>query len=374
MPQQKSWAWFGCFILLILFFPACLAGETVSIRSARERRVEKQREDNKEWKKRAEQRETDLYDKAERYYRDKQYNTAADYYRRVLDVRYRVWRLRSVSGTITPARKTSERKLDTSRTRQARVRLASIGDKVRAEKEKKIKARIKELSERAEVAAMLGDQARAYHLYGELIRATESMKENKVVVSSRLKAIEKRKEILANIIKPLDEIEKLLEAGKTAEAQKLLQKFKREHRAMIKAVRGIRARFLRISKDPEVIMVDQEQEVQQRIIAGDTALLRNDFITAESHYRSAATMYVDVPACKEAAAKLAKMLNDPEITAAKELQLVERECKPLVARARYLIQTDKLDDARKICKQLIAAHPETKWAAEAQEILNSLDQ
>ena len=345
------------------------------IKSARQKKVERQKKQNEAWQKSAEEREKDLCDKANGYYTAKLYRKAAHYYREALSVRYPQWDFRVVGKgsykTVEPARHKERHRLETSRTRHARTRLDSMDEKISAEKEKGDKKDLRKLFDKAEVAMMLGDKAKAYEAYGAVIALAEEMGQNKLAVRNMLKAIEKRKEIVADISKPLAEAEKLIKEGKAADARKILEDFEREYASIIETIPELKGRHVELSETPEIREENREQEVQRKILAGDAALLRKDYLSAEKHYRAAATMDTGADAREAAAKKLADMLNDPAIVAAMKVQRIARECKPLVARARYLVRIGRGAEARLICRDIINAYRETEWAEAAQEILDA---
>jgi len=364
--------------LSVVLVAGTASARTITIDSGRKRRVAEQKEDNRRWEREARARQSELYEKAERYYAEKQYRKAAEYYRQVLDLRYPQWDIREVGEgrfrTEHPAREKVWLELDTSITRRVRARLRGMADKIAAEREKEIKKNIDELFEKADVATMLGDRAKAFQIYQQLIAYTERMGDSKLTVANRLKAKEKCKQILAQVVKPLDEAEGLVKAGKIEEAQKILQRFPDTAGRMMDLVPEIKQRYRALLNDPGILAVNREAEVQQRILAGDTALLRQDYVGAEQHYRTAATLYPEVKASQVAAQKLAQMLSDPKIVAALKAQQIERECKPLVARARYLVRMLEYDQARATCEQVIERYPDTEWAEQAREILNSIEE
>jgi len=365
--------------ILSLFFAASVASlaKTVEIKPSK-RLVEEQQADNKRWEKEARDKESELFNKGQTYYEEKAYQKAAEYFQQVLDLRYPQWDLKEVGEgrfrTIQPAQEKVWRALDTSLTRRARARLErDIPQKVAAEREQDIKSKIDAFFEKADVATMLGDRVKAYGIYQDLIAFTKSVGDSKLSVSSRVKAQDKCKEILTQVVKPLDEAESLIKAGKVEDANKILQRFPGEAGAFMDLVPEIKQRYEGILKAPEMVALTREAEVQQRILAGDTALLREDYVGAEQHYRAAATLYPDVKSSQVAAQKLAQMLADPKIVAALKAQQIERECKPLVARARYLVRMMDYDAARATCQEIIERYPDTEWAAQAKEILGQIE-
>ena len=67
-------------------------------------------------------------------------------------------------------------------------------------------------------------------------------------------------------------------------------------------------------------------------------------------------------------------MENPTIVEAIKKQQIEAECKPLIARAEWLVRMGNSDEARDICEKVMAQHPETDWAKRAAEILKSIEQ
>ena len=358
------------------FSAAPAFGQAVEIESPRARRVREQQEDNKRWKREAEARESELYDEAQSYYKSKQYRKAAEYYKKVLDLRYYQWDLDEVGQgryrTIEPASDRDRRRLDTSRTRNARRMLETIGEKVRDEWMKDARKAMDELEEQAEVAEMLEENAKAYLIYGRLIELTERIGDTKDSVKTRLAAMKKQDAIRSEIAKPLDEAEKLLADGKPDQAYEKIEQFEREYEELFAIMPDLEARVTELKNSPVLAEQDREQEVMRKILAGDAALMRNDYLSAERYYRDAATMYPEVKAKEIAAKKLAGMLKDPRVMEAMEEQRVRRECRPLLARAEHKMLWGELEEAKQVCDQIIEIHPETEWADQARDILKRI--
>jgi len=343
----------------------------------REKIVERQRRENEQWKKEAEALEKKLASTGDEYYKHKQFDLAAEYYTRALSIRYYQWDLREVEvggfRGVEPARNRILLPLDTSTTRRLRARLRSMADAVKKFQEDQAKKQLNELMEKAEVAAMLNDPFKTYLAYGQVVTFAAGLGDKKFAVQAALKAQAKQKEILTRAAKPLDEAEKLLQQNKPAEAMQKIEEFRLAYGNLTSVVPELDARLQMLLASPALVAESREREINQKILLGDAALLRKDYLSAYRHYREAATTYPEAEAAKRAAEKMAGLMDDPDIAAAIRRQQAEAECKPLLARAERCIQTGDLDQAREVCRQVIRDHPDTEWAARAAEILDSLD-
>lgn len=345
-------------------------------KSARERKLEEQKEDNKQWLKEAEERERDYYTKAESYYKQKLYIRAEKWYEKVLDVRCKEWPI-EIRGSgsrrrESPASRTVRYRLDTNYSRNARIRLAGMDDLVAKKKEAEQKEELGALKEKAELALMLDDQAQAYKLYGEVVALATSMGDSKMTVRYRIDMLDQQEAILGMAGKPLDEIGKLLEKKSITEAVKQLEEYEKKYAALMEAAPELKERYQGYAAMPSVRTENREQDCLARVNTGDAALLRGDFLTAKRDYEAAMGMYPGTAAAKSAAQKLAQLLEDPKILAVIAEQQMERECAPLLARARYFLRMQENAKAVEVCEQVIAKYPKTTWATEAQRLLDEI--
>jgi len=366
-------------VSVILAWPGVAASQAASkVRGARERKVEEQKEQNKEWLREAKREEREYYTKAEYYYKRKLYREAAKWYKRVLNLRYKQWPIR-VRGSGSnryeqPALRTATRSLDTNYTRNARVRMSTMDKLIASKRAADEKAALDAIKEKAELAMMLDKQAIAYKLYGDAIRLAKSLTLSKMTVQYRLDMEKRRKAILANAGKPLDAVEKLIKAKKITEAVAQLEEYGRKYAALMALVPSLKNRYEKLLGMQAVRTENREQEGQARVTAGDVALLREDYLGAKGYYETAMGMYPGTEAAKTAARKLAKLMEDPKIRAAIEQQRIEIECGPLLARARHLVRMLEPEEAAKICSHVLEKYPKTKWAEEAQRILDEIAQ
>lgn len=363
--------------VLAVFLPISFVSAAAPIpTSARERKLVEQKADNKRWLKEAQTRERNYYTKAESYYKQKLYVRAEKWYEKVLDVRYKEWPIKERgSGSRrreVPASKAVRKRMDTNYSSKAKVRLAGMGKLVAKKKEARQKEALGALKEKAELALMLDDQAKAYKLYGDVVKQAASMGESKMTVRYCLDMLKQQKAILDKAGKPLDEIGKLIEKKKVTDALKRLGEYEEKYAALMDLAPELKERYQGYMENPEVRTETREQQCLARVTTGDTALLRGDFLTAKRHYEAAMGMYPGTVAAKSAARKLAQLLENPKIVAVIAEQQMERECAPLLARARYFFRMQENANAAKVCKQVIAKYPKTKWATEAQKLLDKM--
>ena len=359
-----------CFGLML---PAQAARRTFD---AHQEELARQKDDNKRWEQEAKARETEFITIADQYYTEKNYRKAAEFYRKVLDIRYEQWEflVSDVGGrrSIRPARDKKTLVLDTVNTRRAGERLRTMDEKVSAQDEAEAKKELQELSDKAEVAMMLGKADEAYEAYSQLIKVAFGLGEEKYAVQAALKAKAQQKAILDTAAKSLDEIEKLVKEGKVAEAADKLGECLVTHVALMRAAPELAARFRQICESPEFLKYDREQQAQRRVELGDASFQRQKYLGAYKHYRAVTVMFPETEAARLAEERLAKLLEDKTISAALKQQETEAACQPLMIRARALVNVGRSDEARFICQQLIAEHPDTTWAEQAAELLREL--
>ena len=365
--------WFAPVLVLLclgLTFPAWAARRTFD---AHEKELEEQKDDNKRWEREAKARETELMKIADEYYKEKNYRKAEDYYRKLLDIRYEQWEFREfdVGGrrSIRPARDKKTLKLDTSTTRRAEERLRTIDEKVATQDEAEAKKELQELSEKAEVAMMLGKADEAYMAYERLIATAGRLGEEKYAVAAALTAKSQQKAIVDGAAKSLGEIEKLVKEGKVAEAADKLAECLATHNALMRAAPELAVRFRQINESPEFLQHDRELQAARRIELGDASFERTKYLGAYKHYRAVTVMFPETEAARLAEERLAKLLEDKTISAALKQQEIDAACQPLMIRARALVKVERVREAQAICRQIIEEHPDTTWAEQASELL-----
>jgi tetratricopeptide (TPR) repeat protein len=342
----------------------------------RRKQVEDQLKQNKDWKKSAEKKQKDYYSKAKRYLSQKRFSKAEEYFKRAENYKYKQWQMRKVSGgsktTYEPAVRKRSYRLWNKYAEMSQEALEVLPDKVAAEKAKATEGTIRQLLEKAEAADLLQNFSKAYDLYDDVIKKTSRYRDSKKMVRHLLNAQKKQLAILKKIAKPLDDAEKLLKEGKAAEAREVLAAYKEKNGKFLKAEPDLKKRFDALFDTPAIAEENREAEVRRKILAGDAALRRKDYLTAEKYYREATRLHLDTEARQKATDKLAAMLADEEIVAAMKQQQLDRECQPLLARAKYLLRLDEFDGVKKLCDRIIKDYPDSEYANQAQELLDGM--
>lgn len=363
-------------LLVLLFcFGAALPApaDEITIVDPFEKRIKEQEEDNRNWQKKAGDRESKLVKRAEQYYKEKSYRKAAEYYTKALDIRYRQWDIRKTSdGKTLLARKKKTVSLDTKNTARARQRLASIEDKIAAEEAAEIKKKIGKLFEQADVAMLVNDPIKAYKIYDSLIEFAAELPESKYAVESAIKAKGKQKAIRAAAEKMLVEAEKFIKDGKPGEAIAKLDEFEMGSRELLRLAPELKARYEQLTSTPEFAAVMAERAAQKRLLRGDAAMLREKYFSAYMHYRAVAINYPKSAAAKVASEKMAKLLADPRIKGAMREQEIEAECVPLLARAKALLALQRSGEAKAICDRIVEKYLESVWAEQASKLLKAI--
>ena len=370
---------FVLFIFLAALFaaPASLLAE-IRVQDPRIQEVARQKQQNKDWEKEARDLEADYVKLADQHFRDKEFQKAAEYYRKALNITYLQWDQKDIEvGGIKmtqPGLRKHKEKLNTGYTRTARDRLEGMQDTLKNEALKAGKKDLDELFDLAEVAMLREEPVRAYGVYNQLIEVAGRMGDNKEAVQSAIKAKVKQKEILAQAAKPLDEAQKLVDEGKAAEASAKIREFNETYAGLADISDEIKDRLRSLSRAPEILQAGREEDAQKRILIGDTALLREDYVGAVRHYRYVVTTYPGTASARTAGEKLAAMMNDPTVAAAVESQETEIKCRTLLGQAETYRVRRQYTDARAICEHVVAEYPDTEWAKKAAEMLAEIKQ
>ena len=363
-------------ILVLSCFAMALPAQAQSFRPSA-KRVERQKRDNSKWEKEAKREESRLIKIADQYFKEKKYRQAEDYYRDVLDVRYKQWVFSEavVGGEIrpVPAMRKRTARLETGNTRRARDRLRIIDEKISVLSENEAKKEIAELFEAADIEMKLKNPVKAYLIYERLIRFTSRLGKKKYAVEALLKAQGLQQNILSDAAKSLAEIEKLFKEGKVAEAAGKLEEFEATQAVFLKVSKDLQSRVKLIRRSPEMLQYELEKMAALKIKMGDAAFMRGRYVTAYERYKEVILRYPGTKAAEEARKKQVKLLGDPEIVEAMGAQRIERRCKPLIMRARALVRLKRTKEAQLICEQIVAEHPGSTWAEQAAEILAGME-
>jgi len=265
------------------------------------------------------------------------------------------------------ARDTDTFKLSSSSTRRARDRLRKMGETID-------KQALDELKEAAEVAVMREELGKAYQAYNKLIETAEDIGAKRFAVQYAGKARAAQKKLLSGPTKMLDAVDKLLKDKKVEEADGKLKEVEEQYSDLLRLSPELLERFQQLGGTPAFAIEAREREVRKKIRAGDAALARKDYGAAHRHYSQAATSFAGTKGAKVAADKLAQMFGDPQIRQAMKDQEVEAKCKLLLARARALLRLDRLAEARAACEKIVVDHADSKWAKDAVEVLDAIEQ
>jgi len=341
--------------------------------SPTESRIKAQEDDNEKWEKAAKKRESELIKIADGYYKQKDYRKAADYYKRVVDLRYKRWDFLRTGDSVRPAYETDRVKLNTSNTRRARDRLDKIGAQIEALETAATKKELSVLFEKAEVEMRLGNVVEAYTIYAQVVKSAGDIGKKKYAVDAAIKAKGAQAAILKEVTKALEKIKKLLTAGKMDEATKSLDEFITANRPLILVSPELLTRVKNLREAPEFKSHARVQKAAQRLEMGNAAFTRGSYVTARRYYREVCEKYPETKAARVAEDKLVLMMTDPGIRAAMDKQEVDDKCAPLMARASALVKYDRSAEAAIIAEKIIADYPGTEWAIAAVELLKFIE-
>jgi len=363
-------------ILVVICFGLAVPVQARKTYDPYEKQIKQQKEDNKRWEKNAKDEESRLMKIADAYYKQKEYDKAEEYYRQVLDIRYDQWNLREfeVGGktVLRPALDKGVESLDTGNTRRARDRLRTMDEKIASQNEGEAKKRFSRLFEEAEVEMMLKNPTEAYQIYDRIIDLAGKLGKRKYAIDASLKAKGQQKVILDQAAKSLEEVEKLLKAGKIAEADEKLEEFESGQRTLLKTSRKLLLRVRQLRRSPEFLLHAREESADLRLRLGDSSLERGKYLSAYRHYKAVALKYPATKAAEDANKRIAMLLADPKIQQVMADQEIQGKCTPLLMRARALIRLNRAKEARAICETVIAEYPKTTWAAQAAELLKAV--
>jgi tetratricopeptide (TPR) repeat protein len=365
-------------VLALLLSRSSLQASSYKLTGPQEREVERQKTENAKSRKDAEDVESEYVKLANDYYKEKDYLKAIEYYDMALNVTYEEWDIReTTTGGITssiPGKSKVRKALDTTNTRRARDRLRALRDVIGEERRKQDEQYFSGAFERAEVATMVEDHARAYAVYDEIIAVADRIGQQKHAVQAKIKAQAKQKEVLGLVVKPLDEAEELLNKDKPEEAVEKLKSFERSYQMFLRLSPDIRARYQALQSAPKVQKQNRELEANERIQLGDAAALREDYVSAARYYREALTRHPNTAAAQDASKKLTQMQSDPKIIEAMKLQEIDVKVRPIIMHAETMLRLRNFDDARRDCERILTEFPESSWAKRAREILQGLPQ
>jgi len=171
-------------------------------------------------------------------------------------------------------------------------------------------------------------------------------------------------EILKIVTAPLKRAEQAIAENEFSRALDELDAFAARHRRFL-AIAELRNKYETLCRHPSLRPEKRERSVRERIRAGDAALERGDPRTAARWYRSAARVFPDTRAAREAREKLDRLLADPAAVAEIEKQNAELECKAMLGRGRLLMKRGQFADAVAVFDDIIALFPDTPWARQA---------
>ena len=359
-------------VCLGALFPVSIHAEPRIVSPAK-KRIEAQKDDNKKWEKEAKKRESELIKIADDYYKKKLYRKAADYYKRVVDLRYKEWDFPQTRSSVRPAYKTVSVRLYTNNTRRARDRLEKIGEQIATQVATASKKDLNNLFERAEVEMLLGNVVEAYIIYAQVVEAAESIGKKKYAVEAAIKARNAQAAIVKEAAKALEAAQKLLAAGKINEAAKSLDDFEIANRPLISISIELATQLKKLRDAPEFEGLKRAQRAQQRLERGNSAFRRGSYVTARRYYREISDAYPGTDAARTAEEKLVKMMSDAKIQSALKKQEADEKCAPLMARARALVKYTRLAEVVIIAEKIIADYPGTVWAIEAAKLLKAIE-
>jgi len=173
-------------------------------------------------------------------------------------------------------------------------------------------------------------------------------------------------EIYTVVAKPLDTAEKALQEKDPGAALDALLFFEK-HFKRFTVILEFGNRYEQLSHTKAIRNEKRERLIRNKIVAGDAALKRGDYRSAEKWYSSATRLYKDTKAAKIAQAKLDALLADPEMVKAIKEQTANLECAALLGRAQLLLNQGKTTEATAVYDSIIAKYPDTEWAEKALE-------
>jgi len=173
-------------------------------------------------------------------------------------------------------------------------------------------------------------------------------------------------EIYTVVAKPLDTAEKSLQEKDPGAALDALYYFEK-HFKRFTVILEFGNKYEQLSRTEAIRLEKRERLIRKKIAAGDAALKRRDYRSAEKWYSSAARLYKDTEAAKVAQAKLDALLADPDIVKTIKEQTAELECTALLARAQMLINHGEPTQAAAVYDGIMAKYPDTEWAEKARK-------
>jgi hypothetical protein len=265
--------------------------------------------------------------------------------------------------SVKPATGTRLHRLDTAYTRLARQRLAGIDRRI--EEEDLLGA-----LDAAERARDAGRPAEAYGHFGVVLDRARRMGDNALAARAATEALAQRRSILATVTRPLDRAEEALTAARAGEAVDQLAEFARRF-VGFEARRDVMARYERLAARPEVRAERDRREAARQLALGEKALRRGDYIGALRRFEAASRLAA-TPAGAQAAARLAALRRSAAVRRIVALQKAEYKCLGLLARARWLVQQNRVAEALTVYSEIRRDHPGTPWSERAARAAGGL--
>jgi tetratricopeptide (TPR) repeat protein len=369
------------------------------------RRVREQLEENECWARRAMAVERELVALGERSYERRDYRRARDFFRQALSITYPQWifgeravgswassskvRLTGPSAlapagaepstvvwnrredvaygeeSVVPSKGKERRTLDTALTALARKRLAELDALVDEDD-------LLSMSRGADESMRRGRLKEAYTRYALVQERALQLRESSLAGLKAAEAADRRKEILALVTRPLVEAEKAFEDGDVAGAFAAVAKFRARYHPF-DAEPFVRLRFERLFARPEILRERRNREASQLVELGRAALARKDYAAASRCFGAAAKRYPDTEPGDVAAAQRAALDNDPVVREAIRLRTARYTCQGLLARAQWLVEQGKPDDALAIYERIVREYPATPWADRADRAMDVVE-
>lgn len=368
-----------CFAFIVAVAVAFSVG-AVATAQTQQTNLEIQQNDNRVWSDAAKKMESDLLAEGQKWQAAKEFGRAADCYRRAQSITFDQWDIqesRAINGTVTyySSLRKVRRKLDTANTKTIRDKLAGLDAAILAENENIFRKNVSDWTASARDAVKdkkPEGYAKAYADYRRIIAAAARLPQSKTAGQEATKAEAEVKKIVAIVDAPLDEVEKTLKEGKTADAVAKLNEFQQTWRVIADDYPELRKRVAAVRADPEVRKYFREQEAAKKIEAGDAAVAKGDYVSAMRQYRGVVVSYSDLDISQKASEKLGELIADPK--AAEDLKDLDAEtrCRVTMSRIDSLMRMKKYAEARPLCVKLAADNPDTVWATRATEALEAI--
>lgn len=359
---------------IALLLPLCLLALLAPLGAGTQ--VERQRRQNEEWRKAAEQRQEQLYNRAREYEREGDFANAIRFYQRVMGVYYSQWELREISGGRFDAGGRSDRTAQQTATlRRTRVllrgaRYTAAERRIEQLVRRRVAGALDSIEDMAKEARRENNYALEHARYQQLLRAaararTQEAERYAQRARGRMEAIER------DALRTLERIESDLESERNAErAVANFREFEEQYGAF-DATEAVRDKYVALTRNPKLTKIRGAADAEGHIEQAEAYYEEGEYGYAYYEFLIVTDLFGASDAAEEARRRLTEIERDPEILLEVHQTSRERYARELLRRAG-----EHMEKADTIAARRLYEYVATRFAdcVAARHALNRLSQ